>query len=145
MMVRRRRKGNTAWYAAMLVIAVAAFLILKGDVHFLRLAVISVPQEGVTYDFDDGTFQGWTVTSEYITVENGVVAAGAPGAGGGGTGTTYTYTFNTDNDFEGWSIYRRVWSSGSITWGITVQDGKLKIYFKGTRSDGNMYEFEGYV
>jgi len=69
-MVRRKSDNRTVILACLLIVIVAALLVLKGDIHFLRLSVLNVPAEGVSYDFDDNTFQGWTVTSNYITVES---------------------------------------------------------------------------
>jgi len=105
-MVRRKSSNKTVMLACMLVFLVVALLVLKGDVHLLRLSIVSVPQEGVAYDFNDGTFQDWTVTSPYVTVENGIVKAGAPGSGSRDT-SIFTYNFNSD--FEGWEKY--TWDS----------------------------------
>jgi len=94
----KRKSGNSVKLAALLIVMVAALLIVKGDIHFLRLSVLNVPQEGASYDFNDNTLQSWVSTSPYITVENGRVKAAASEAGGGTT--VYRYTF--DADFEGW-------------------------------------------
>jgi len=96
--VVRRKYGNSVKLAALLIVMVAALLILKGDINFLRLSVLNVPAEGVSYSFDDNTLQGWVSTSQYITVENGRVKAEASEPGGG----TQTYRYTFDADFEGW-------------------------------------------
>ena len=94
----RKKSDRTTTLVCLLIIVVGALLVLKGNIHFLRLSVLNVPAEGVSYDFNDNTFQGWTVTSPYITAENGRIKAGAQGEG---SGSTTVYTYNFDLDFEG--------------------------------------------
>jgi hypothetical protein len=132
MMVRRRSKsGNSVKLVALVIVIVAALLILKGDIHFLRLSVLNVPAEGVSYDFNDNTFKDWTVTSPHITVENGRIKAGAAGEG---SGDTSIYTYNFDYDFEGWSNSSWDESSQAVTSKtirISVVDQALNIFLKG--------------
>jgi len=142
-MVRRKSDNRTVILACLLIVIVAALLVLKGDIHFLRLSVLNVPAEGVSYDFDDNTFQGWTVTSPYITVENGRVKAGAAGEG---SGSTTVYTYNFDLDFEGWEKYSYLDASAKVTWNISIQDQAARFYCKSLAwSGGNMIAFKGFL
>jgi len=122
----RRKSNRTVILACLLIVVVAALLVFKGDIHFLRLSVLNVPAEGVSYDFNDNTFQGWTVTSNYITVENGRVKAGATGVGSGGTST---YTCNFDSGLEGWSE-----SVSGTDVDVSIQDGAVRLYGKAVSS-----------
>ena len=124
----RRRSNYSVKLAALLIVMVAALLILRGDIHFLRLSVLNVPAEGVSYDFDDNTFQGWTVTSPYITVENGRIKAGASGEG---SGSATIYTYNFDVDLEGWEIYTHKGGSThgvNLAASVTIADQAAKMY-----------------
>jgi len=142
-MVRRKSDNRTVILTCLLIVIVAALLVLKGDIHFLRLSVLNVPAEGVSYDFDDNTFQGWTVTSPYITVENGRVKAGAAGEG---SGSTTVYTYNFDLDFEGWEKYSFLDASAKVTWNISIQDQAARFYCKSLAwSGGNMIAFKGFI
>ena len=139
----RRKYGNSVKLAALVIVVVAVLLVLKGDIHFLRLSVLNVPAEGVSYDFDDNTFQDWTVTSPYITVENGGVKAGAAGEG---SGSTKVYTYNFDLDFEGWEKYSYLDASAKVTWNISIQDQAARFYCKSLAwSGGNMIAFKGFL
>ncbi|RLG03343.1 MAG: hypothetical protein DRN61_04965, partial [Thaumarchaeota archaeon] len=139
-MVRRKYSVKLA---AFVIVVVAVLLVLKGDIHFLRLSVLNVPAEGVSYDFDDNTLQGWTVTSPYITVEDGRIKAGAAGESGGGT-TVYTYNF--DMDFEGWEKYSYLDASAKVTWNISIQDQAVRFYCKSQAwSGGNIIAFKGFL
>jgi len=127
-----RKYGNSVKLAVLVMVIVVALLILKGDIHFLRLSVLNVPAEGVSYDFNDNTFQGWTVTSSYITVENGRIKAGAPGTGSAGT-TLYTYNF--DSDLEGWDNYTYTYSGTSTraSASISVVDQSVRFYVEASQ------------
>ena len=139
-MVRRKYSVKLA---AFVIVVVAVLLVLKGDIHFLRLSVLNVPAEGVSYDFDDNTLQGWTVTSPYITVEDGRIKAGAAGESGGGT-TVYTYNF--DMGFEGWEKYSYLDASAKVTWNISIQDQAVRFYCKSQAwSGGNIIAFKGFL
>ena len=139
----KKKSNRTVILACLLIVIVAALLVLKGDIHFLRLSVLNVPAEGVSYDFDDNTFQGWTVTSPYITVENGRVKAGAAGEG---SGSTTVYTYNFDLDFEGWEKYSYLDASAKVTWNISIQDQAARFYCKSLAwSGGNMIAFKGFL
>ena len=139
----RRKYGDSVKLAAFVIVVVAVLLVLKGDIHFLRLSVLNVPAEGVSYDFDDNTLQGWTVTSPYITVEDGRIKAGAAGESGGGT-TVYTYNF--DMGFEGWEKYSYLDASAKVTWNISIQDQAVRFYCKSQAwSGGNIIAFKGFL
>jgi len=131
-MVRRKSDNRTVILACLLIVMVAALLVLKGDIHFLRLSVLNIPAEGVSYDFDDNTFQGWTVTSPYVTVENGRIKAGAAGEGGG---STTSYTFNFDYDLEGWDNYTYTYSGVSTraSASISVVDRSVRFYVEASQ------------
>jgi len=145
-MVRRKSDNRTVILACLLIVMVAALLVLKGDIHFLRLSVLNVPAEGVSYDFDDNTFQGWTVTSPYITVENGRIKAGAAGEGGG---STTSYTFNFDYDLEGWDNYTYTYSGVSTraSASISVVDRSVRFYVEASQpgSSGCAQRGEAYA
>jgi len=140
----RRKSGNSVKLAALLIVLVAALLILKGNIHFLRLSVLNVPAEGVSYNFDDNTFQGWTVTSPYITVENGRIKAGAAGEG---SGDTSTYTYNFDFNFEGWDNYTYTYKqynppSAVAQTTLSIQDQAARLYAKCGVSSAGSYAIE---
>ena len=145
-MVRRKSDNRTVILACLLIVMVAALLVLKGDIHFLRLSVLNVPAEGVSYDFDDNTFQGWTVTSPYVTVENGRIKAGAAGEGGG---STTSYTFNFDYDLEGWDNYTYTYSGVSTraSASISVVDRSVRFYVEASQpgSSGCAQRGEAYA
>jgi len=138
----RRKSNKTVIFACLLIVIVAALLVLKGDIHFLRLSVLNVPAEGVSYDFNGNTFQAWTVTSPYITVENGRIKAGAAGEG---SGSPTVYTYNFDLDFEGWEKYSYLDASAKVTWNISIQDQTARFYCKSQALSGNMIAFKGFL
>ena len=142
----KKKSNKTVILACLLIVMVAALLVLKGDIHFLRLSVLNVPAEGVSYDFDDNTFQGWTVTSPYITVENGRIKAGAAGEGGG---STTSYTFNFDYDLEGWDNYTYTYSGVSTraSASISVVDRSVRFYVEASQpgSSGCAQRGEAYA
>jgi hypothetical protein len=92
-------KFNRVHLAAAALIVIVAALYFSDELRFYKLSV-TVPEEGLTYDFDDNTLQNWVSTSQYIEVENGRVKASASGSGG-----TQTYLYSFDVDFEGWTEY----------------------------------------
>jgi len=85
--------------AALLLLFLYAGGYLEEAVRFL-FPMELVPEEGVSYSFDDNTLQGWTSTTGLITVRDGRVEASAPGDGS--RTDVYTYTF--DGDLGGWEI-----------------------------------------
>jgi len=95
----KRGKINRAYYAVTVLVLVMVALYFSDELRFYRLSV-TIPEEGLTYDFNNGAFQEWVSTSEYITVEKGRVKASASGSGGT---QTYSCDFNNGN-LGGWEI-----------------------------------------
>ena len=129
------RKNTGKIFVVAVLIVVAAFLFSEKQGLF-RLA-LNVPEEGVSYDFNDGTFQGWIATDSHISIVSGRVKASASESGGG----TQTYSYSFDTGFEGWTVlgdaggYGKGWTT-KVDWGWTAEIQSNHLYLRAYAIDG---------